>query len=775
MRERYQGQKEADAAARAVPGGTSAPSAPDPDPTLASVPNRSESAVRGARQAAPAQQWRQQEDGGGDAGREPAGNSAVPPSKRRKLGESGATSSRISPEEASSAAAEVIAASALKVAALSKLFSQDRSLSDFGLEQHLLRNMSENMKLQKPTQVQSETWSQVLHQRRDAMIKAPTGSGKTLAYLVPIVQALITADPKIERSSGTRAMVIAPSRELSLQIYDVLRKLLQPFPNVVPGTIMGGEKRKSEKARLRKGITILVSTPGRLLDHLKNTDSFQLPQLNWLVFDEADRLLDMGFEPDVRQILQVVASKKPQAKRELTTMLCSATLNEQVGRLVDLTLKEPLFISVSAAAVPPLVAEMDSATNNPSKMEGDGDADDDASMEDDLEVVPREADDDDMDVEGDADHLPMSAGKDAADEELERAHAIPPQLKQHFTVCHAKRKLVTLAAFLRWKLQSDKNAKIIVFLSNCDSVEFLYALFSTVELPKANALKRRRQQVEDDEDDSEPLLPCNLFKLHGNLSQQVRSSTFATFGKAERGVMFATDVVARGVDLPHVSWIVQYDVPADPAAYVHRIGRTARIGSSGDALLMIVESELPYVAILRARKLMAIQELASDKILSHLKTNLERPDRTDPARECSSLQHLMEQIVSASARTDFKMMAVRAYQSFLRSYATHSKATKHIFHIKNIHLGHLARNFALTDPPSKFKAMLEAAAPAVSKKHGDKGRNLKVYRTDSPSQSLPGIGSFAAKYLGKGAVKSKTGHGFRRMSTDASAEFAAGI
>lgn len=133
------------------------------------------------------------------------------------------------------------------------------------------------------------------------IVKSETGSGKTLAFLLPIVQGLLSesADGATGggRSAGTRALVIAPTRELAAQIFGVVSRLVQPFPVIVPGLLSGGEKRKSEKAKLRKGCTIIVATPGRLLDHLQSTASFVCDShsLQWLVLDEADRLLDLGF------------------------------------------------------------------------------------------------------------------------------------------------------------------------------------------------------------------------------------------------------------------------------------------------------------------------------------------------------------------------------------------------------------------------------------------------------------------------------------------------
>jgi superfamily II DNA/RNA helicase len=149
-------------------------------------------------------------------------------------------------------------------------------------------------------------------ERQNLLIKSQTGSGKTLAYLVPILNELLTLSPALDRTVGTLALVVAPTRELCAQIADVLAKLTRCNVKIVGGCISGGEKKKSEKARLvitvlvllpvlncvkhrlRKGVTILVGTPGRLLDHVRQTESFDLSKLRWVVLDEIDRLLDMG-------------------------------------------------------------------------------------------------------------------------------------------------------------------------------------------------------------------------------------------------------------------------------------------------------------------------------------------------------------------------------------------------------------------------------------------------------------------------------------------------
>lgn len=144
------------------------------------------------------------------------------------------------------------------------------------------------------TTVQSMVLPIMIERRQNMLIKSQTGSGKTIAYLLPILHDLMSLRPQISRSDGCRALVIAPTRELCTQIGEVLHKLTQCCVWIVGGCITGGERRKSEKGRLRKGVTVLVGTPGRLLDHLSSTEAFHLTGLRWVVLDEVDRLLDMG-------------------------------------------------------------------------------------------------------------------------------------------------------------------------------------------------------------------------------------------------------------------------------------------------------------------------------------------------------------------------------------------------------------------------------------------------------------------------------------------------
>jgi ATP-dependent RNA helicase DDX31/DBP7 len=221
----------------------------------------------------------------------------------------------------------------------------------------------------------------------DVIIQAQTGSGKTLSFLLPVLNHLIRTAAENEksyekdffsRSTGAFAIVLVPTRELAQQIAQVLENLLRytRVPEteennqycrhwIVSGILVGGESKKSEKARLRKGINILVCTPGRLLDHLKTTESFQVGNLRWLVLDEADNLLHLGFEETLRDILVLlnekgntavqsgIRQKVPRLPFQRQTILCSATIEGGVEKLAQESLRNPIFIKVECSDKPP--------------------------------------------------------------------------------------------------------------------------------------------------------------------------------------------------------------------------------------------------------------------------------------------------------------------------------------------------------------------------------------------------------------------------------------
>ncbi|KAM3911348.1 ATP-dependent DNA helicase DDX31 [Leptodactylus fuscus] len=493
---------------------------------------------------------------------------------------------------------------------------------------------------------------------RDAMVRSQTGSGKTLAYGVPLVQRLQGVAPKIQRSDGPYALILVPTRELALQSFTIIQKLLKPFTWIVPGVLMGGEKRKSEKARLRKGINILISTPGRLVDHIRSTKSIHFNHTCWLIVDEADRILDLGFEKDVTSILNALNSQSEQRQN----VLLSATLTPGVTRLADISLQNPISVTVTE------------------------DSGDDLSTK-----VKSKKEQTDADTSG---------------------FAMPENLRQHTVVVPSKLKLVTLSAFILGKWKCDPKPKMIVFFPSCELVEFHHTLLSNV-LPLPS--DRRDQAV--------------YLRLHGNMEQEERTDVFQQFTAARAGILLCTDVAARGLDLPQVTWIVQYNAPASAAEYIHRVGRTARLGARGSSLLFLIPSEVEYVQTLENHKI-SVSEIKMEEILTNLLMEdfliIKRGKKANSAdpqavrERATVLQTKFEDYVHGS--NEAALSAKKALQSYIRSYATYPKDLKHIFHVRSLHLGHVSKSFGLRDAPHNLSQQLAG--------NSKKQKAMKSKRTD---------------------------------------------
>ncbi|CCI50149.1 unnamed protein product [Albugo candida] len=494
----------------------------------------------------------------------------------------------------------------------------------------------------RPTKVQKLSISHVL-QKKDVLVKSETGSGKTLAYLLPIIQTLQSVQPRIHRIDGCVALIIVPTRELCLQIYDTLQSLLRSFVNLVPGVIVGGERKKAEKARLRKGISILIATPGRLLDHLTNTQAFHYTKLQFLVLDEADRLLDLGFGPQIKQILEILGKQSSRTQN----ILVSATINSSVQQLASLSLQDPVFVDADES-------------NQGDKVQASG------------------------------------------------VFATPQQLKQYAITVPAKLRLCALSCFLREELmRTEESFKIVVFFSTCDAVDFHFTLFNSCVWPDKRIdyeSMKEIQSVTNESNDCSPFFgrEGRLFRLHGNIAQQERTTTFRAFCKAPCGILFCTDVAARGVNLPTVHWIVQYDPPTEARDYVHRIGRTARSGMCGSSLLFLLPSEVEYLPYLEQNGLPKINALSMEKLISRVGGKSYRNTATNGQKLSSDLQFMFEQTVEKHSHLFH--IASQAFHSFIRSYATHCADTReHIFQVRKLHFGHIARSFALREPPASTK------------------------------------------------------------------------
>ena len=193
-----------------------------------------------------------------------------------------------------------------------------------------------DMNFTKMTQIQKLSVPSALS-GRDILGAAKTGSGKTLAFLFPAVEMLHKL--KFKPRNGTGVLIISPTRELALQIFGVAKELFK-YHTQTFGIIMGGANRAAEASKLAKGVNLIVATPGRLLDHLQNTKGFVIKNLKMLVVDEADRILEVGFEEEMHQIMKILP-------KERQTMLFSATQTTKVEDLARVSLnKSPLYINV---------------------------------------------------------------------------------------------------------------------------------------------------------------------------------------------------------------------------------------------------------------------------------------------------------------------------------------------------------------------------------------------------------------------------------------------
>lgn len=312
-----------------------------------------------------------------------------------------------------------------------------------------------------------------------------------------------------------------PTRELSTQTYNVVNQLCsKSFPWIVPGCLSGGEKRKSEKARLRRGITILIATPGRLLDHLSKTESLMVAlkgKLEWFVLDEADRLLDSGLGGQVEQIVQHLRSNQPRAgaKKDGVTwrsILVSATVTSAIEELAKTTMGGEDWKWARG--------------------------------------------------HNDNSNLHSEVNNQVAEKLV---HSAPRQLAQLYMVVSAKLRLTSLIAFLA--ARASKGERTVVFMSTCDGVDYHHSLFTSMSSIFA---------IDDIEDNGGIFgKSCPCFKLHGGIPQAQRLDIINQFSgskisKQKSAILLATDVAARGLNIPSLDWIVQYDPPCETNDYIHR-------------------------------------------------------------------------------------------------------------------------------------------------------------------------------------------------------------
>jgi len=355
------------------------------------------------------------------------------------------------------------------------------------------------MGFKRPTEIQSRVIPLMLD-GRDVIGQAQTGTGKTAAFGIPLIEGIEEHLPQ------TQALVLAPTRELAMQIGEELRKIAKHIPAINVVTIYGGAAYGRQFDDLKDAPHVVVGTPGRVIDHL-GRGTLKLDNVDCLILDEADRMLDMGFLPDVERILR-------RTPRERQTALFSATVPLVIRILSRRYMYEPASVHVQPQQV--TVQEVEQAY---------------------YEVADRDK------VEG----------------------------------------LLSL-------IEADPPERAMIFRQTKIGVDRLVA-----------TLKRRGLAAE---------------AIHGDMSQKARELVLRQFRDGKLTYLVATDVAARGLDIPEVSHVFNFDIPEDSEAYVHRIGRTARAGRKGRAVTFVGEWD--------SDKLPPIQKIVGGKVERRLLPIYER-------------------------------------------------------------------------------------------------------------------------------------------------------
>src|ERR687884_1167963 len=342
-----------------------------------------------------------------------------------------------------------------------------KTFEELGLSAQLTKALAENG-FKAPFPIQ-ETAIPLILQGKDVVGQAHTGTGKTAAFGLPILQHIKPGGP-------VQVLILAPTRELAVQVTDEITRFAK-YTGIRAATIYGGQSINLQLDKLRKGVQIIVATPGRLIDHVKQ-GSIQLDSVKYVVLDEADRMLDMGFIDDIKFILFYI-------NEDRQTCLFSATMPPEILKLAQEYMKEIEEIRLNKEEI----------------------------------------------------------GLDT--------------IEQSYLVVHEREKFKHLCNFIK----NRDNTQTIIFA----------------------ATKHRTQRLAEE-------LRREGFKaitIHGDLSQRQRDNAMYRFKRGSEDILVATDIAARGIDVPAVGHVINYDVPEDPLIYFHRIGRTARAGGSGKAISLV--------------------------------------------------------------------------------------------------------------------------------------------------------------------------------------------
>lgn len=356
------------------------------------------------------------------------------------------------------------------------------SFQTLDLSRPVLKGLA-NLGYVKPSPIQSAAIPIAL-MGKDIVAGAVTGSGKTAAYMIPVIERLLYKPTKVPL---TRVVVLTPTRELAIQVFDVGKKIGRFINNLSLGLAVGGLNLRQQEQQLKLRPDIVVATPGRLIDHIRNSASFSLDALEILIMDEADRMLEEGFQAELTEILTLI----PKHQRQ--TMLFSATMNTKIQDLIQLSLNKPVRIMIDP---------------------------------------------------------PKSAAS---------------KLVQEFVRIRKKDEMKPALLFHLLKiLDPAQQNRTVVFVSRKETAHRLRIILG--------------------------LLGMKVSELDGSLSQEQRLNNVSDFKSLAVPVLICTDLAARGLDIPKIEMVVNYDMPKTHEIYLHRVGRTARAGREGRSITFVGEA-----------------------------------------------------------------------------------------------------------------------------------------------------------------------------------------
>ena len=506
------------------------------------------------------------------------------------------------------------------------------------LDEEIPKVINEVFKFDKITKVQNIVINEFL-KNKDVIVKSVTGSGKTISYIIPIIQRIINYSKQNQNIiNEIYALILLPARELAEQVYSEITKFTTNIKYKITSQLfIGGKKIEEDINKYKNQIpNIIIATPGRFLDFI-DKEKISLSSIEILILDEADRMLDMGFEMSVSTII----SKLPKQRR---TGLFSATVTSNVENIIKAGMRNPEFINI--------IINQNKTSN---LFVSENEIKEQITKKGSYYTI----------IEFSPDNYKIN----------NTSQEVPKGLGQYYReIKNIKYKIPHLIQILYGLYFNDENKtqKIMIFLSTCFAVDYFNILLPEL-FKKFN------------------MTDFSCSKLHSKISQNKREKEYKNFKIEDThklNILLTTDLSARGIDIPDVDIILQFDPPKNEDSYIHKAGRTARVGNTGVSIIFLCEEELSFINYMK-QKFIYIEEMPYP-----YKTEEKKEEEVDIIGEYSILKCIKEINMSDKWIYD---KAVNTFISFLRFYKENE--LKYIFDIRSFDIGNFANSFQLLKLP----------------------------------------------------------------------------